>query len=117
VAANSASAFNRLNVKQAVLLHKEMPGFLVNWILRALSNEAYFLLENGVASFEGINNACRLGLNHPLGPFQLSDFSGLDIGYNARMEIFNRTGDEEVAPAPSLKRRVERGRPFYDSSG
>ncbi len=109
--------------KQAVLLHKEMPGFLVNRILRAISNEAYFLLENGVASFEDIDNACRLGLNHPLGPFQLADFSGLDIGYNARMEIFNRTGNEEDAPAPSLKRRVERGdlgrktgRGFYDYS-
>ncbi|MCP4204405.1 MAG: 3-hydroxyacyl-CoA dehydrogenase family protein [bacterium] len=109
--------------KQAVLLHKEMPGFLVNRILRAISNEAYFLLENGVASFEDIDNACRLGLNHPLGPFQLADFSGLDIGYNARMEIFNRTGREEDAPAPSLKRRVERGdlgrktgRGFYDYS-
>ncbi len=109
--------------KQAVLLHKEMPGFLVNRILRALSNEAYLLLENGVASFEDIDAACRLGLNHPLGPFQLSDFSGLDIGYNARMEVFDRTGREEDAPAPSLKRRVERGdlgrktgRGFYDYS-
>ncbi|MFQ5527246.1 MAG: 3-hydroxyacyl-CoA dehydrogenase family protein [Thermoanaerobaculia bacterium] len=109
--------------KQAVLLHKEMPGFLVNRILRAISNEAYCLLENGVASFEDIDSACRLGLNHPLGPFQLSDFSGLDIGYNARMEIYNRTGREEDAPAPSLKRRVDRGdlgrktgRGFYDYS-
>ncbi len=109
--------------KQAVLLHKEMPGFLVNRVLRAISNEAYFLLENGVASFEDIDRACRLGLNHPLGPFELADFSGLDIGYNARMEIFTRTGHEEDAPAPSLKSRVERGdlgrktgRGFYDYS-
>jgi len=109
--------------KHAVLLNREMPGFLVNRILRALSNEAYFLLESGVASFEDIDAACRLGLNHPLGPFELGDFSGLDIGYNARMEIFNRTGREEDAPAPSLVRRVERGdlgrktgRGFYDYS-
>ncbi len=109
--------------REPVLLHKEMPGFLVNRILRAISNEAYFLLESGVASFEDIDKACRQGLNHPLGPFQLSDFSGLDIGYNARMEIYRRTGREEDRPAPSLARRVERGdlgrktgRGFYDYS-
>ena len=109
--------------KQPVVMHKELPGFLVNRILRAISNEAYHLLENGVASFEDIDHACRLGLNHPLGPFQLSDFSGLDIGYNARQEIFERTGRPEDAPPPSLARRVERGdlgrktgRGFYDYS-
>ena len=109
--------------KTPVLLHKELPGFLVNRILRALANEAYFLLENGVASFEDIDLACQLGLNHPMGPFKLGDFSGLDIGYNARMEVYNQTGREEDKPAPSLARRVERGdlgrktgRGFYDYS-
>ena len=109
--------------KQPVVLHKELPGFLVNRILRAIVNEAYFLLENGVASFEDIDTACRLGLNHPLGPFQLADFSGLDIGYNARQEIFARTGRPEDAPPRSLAARVERGdlgrktgRGFYDYS-
>ena len=109
--------------RHPVVLHKELPGFLVNRILRAISNEAYHLLENGVASFEDIDDACRLGLNHPLGPFQLADFSGLDIGYNARQEIYERTGRAEDAPAPSLARRVERGdlgrktgRGFYDYS-
>lgn len=109
--------------RHPVVLHKELPGFLVNRILRAISNEAYHLLENGVASFEDIDDACRLGLNHPLGPFQLADFSGLDIGYNARQEIYERTGRVEDAPAPSLARRVERGdlgrktgRGFYDYS-
>ncbi len=120
---DTTAGFARRMGKQPVLLHKEMPGFLVNRILRALSNEAYFLLENGVATFEDIDNACRLGLNHPLGPFQLADFSGLDIGYNARMEIFERTGRQEDAPPPSLERRVKRGdlgrktgRGFYDYS-
>lgn len=109
--------------KTPVILHKEMPGFLVNRILRALANEAYFLLENGVASFEDIDKACQLGLNHPMGPFMLGDFSGLDIGYNARMEVYNRTGNEEDKPPASLARRVERGdlgrktgRGFYDYS-
>ena len=109
--------------KEPVVLHKELPGFLVNRILRAISNEAYFLLENGVASFEDIDRACELGLNHPMGPFKLADFSGLDIGYNARNEIFQKTGREEDRPAASLARRVQRGdlgrksgRGFYDYS-
>ena len=109
--------------KVAVRVEKEMPGFLVNRILRAISNEAYDLLENGVATFEDIDKACKLGLNHPMGPFMLGDFSGLDIGYNARMERYQETGDERFKPADALARRVERGdlgrktgRGFYDYS-
>ncbi len=109
--------------KEPVILHKELPGFLVNRILRAISNEAYFLLENGVASFADIDRACELGLNHPMGPFKLGDFSGLDIGYNARLEVYRTTGDENDRPPASLERRVKRGdlgrksgRGFYDYS-
>lgn len=107
--------------KEPVILHKELPGFLVNRILRAITNEAYFLLENGVASFADIDRASELGLNHPMGPFKLGDFSGLDIGYEARLERFRRTEDPADKPPPSLARRVERGdlgrksgRGFYD---
>ena len=121
--ARAAADLARRMGRHPVILHKELPGFLVNRILRSIANEAYHLLESGVASFEDIDNACRLGLNHPLGPFQLSDFSGLDIGYNARQEIYQRTGRPEDAPPPSLARRVERGdlgrktgRGFYDYS-
>ena len=119
----TAAELARRMGRQPVLLNKELPGFLVNRILRAIVDEAYYLLENGVASFEDIDTACRLGLNHPLGPFQLSDFSGLDIGYNARQEIFARTGRPEDAPPRALALRVERGdlgrktgRGFYDYS-
>ena len=92
-------------------------------ILRAITNEAYFLLESGVASFADIDRACEMGLNHPLGPFKLGDFSGLDIGYEARMENFRKTGDPGDRPPGSLERRVKRGdlgrktgRGFYDYS-
>jgi 3-hydroxybutyryl-CoA dehydrogenase len=109
--------------KEPVVLHKEVPGFLVNRILRAISNEAYDLIENGVASFADVDRACELGLNHPMGPFRLGDFSGLDVGYNARLEVYKRTGDEKDRPPRALARRVERGdlgrksgRGFYDYS-
>lgn len=109
--------------KTAVRVEKELPGFLVNRILRALANEAYDLLENGVATFEDIDKACKLGLNHPMGPFMLGDFSGLDIGYNARLERYQETGDERFKPPEALERRVLRGdlgrksgRGFYDYS-
>ncbi len=121
--AQLAAGLARRIGKEPVILHKELPGFLVNRILRAISNEAYFLLENGVASFTDIDRACELGLNHPMGPFKLGDFSGLDIGYNARLEVYRKTGDENDRPAASLARRVERGdlgrksgRGFYDYS-
>ena len=109
--------------KEPVVLYKELPGFLVNRILRAITNEAYYLLENGVASFADIDRACELGLRHPMGPFRLGDFSGLDIGYNARLEAYEKSGDERHRPPASLARRVERGdlgvktgRGFYDYS-
>ncbi|MCG8458294.1 MAG: 3-hydroxyacyl-CoA dehydrogenase family protein [Holophagales bacterium] len=109
--------------KEPVRVEKELPGFLVNRILRAITNEAYDLLENGVATFADIDKACRLGLNHPLGPFELGDFSGLDIGYHARLERYEETGDESYKPPASLERRVKRGdlgrktgRGFYDYS-
>ncbi len=109
--------------KEPVILHKELPGFLVNRILRAISNTAYDLLENGVASFADIDRASELGLNHPLGPFKLGDLSGLDIGYESRLEEYRRSGDPADKPADSLARRVERGdlgrktgRGFYDYS-
>ncbi len=116
-------ALARAMGKEPVVLNKELPGFLVNRILRAITNEAYFLLESGVASFADIDKACEMGLNHPLGPFRLGDLSGLDIGYQARMKVFEETGEPGDRPAPSLARRVERGdlgrktgRGFYDYS-
>lgn len=107
--------------KVPVRVNQELPGFLVNRILRAITNEAYSLLDQGVASFEDIDLACEMGLNHPMGPFRLGDFSGLDIGYNARVERFRETGDPAYRPSPELEKRVKRGdlgrksgRGFYD---
>ncbi|MFQ5521887.1 MAG: 3-hydroxyacyl-CoA dehydrogenase family protein [Candidatus Methylomirabilia bacterium] len=107
--------------REPVILRKELPGFLVNRILRALGREAYYLLEEGVASFADIDKAVELGLNHPMGPFKLADFSGLDIGYNARIETYEVTKEAKDLPPKALEVRVKRrdlgrktGKGFYD---
>jgi 3-hydroxybutyryl-CoA dehydrogenase len=109
--------------REPVVLRRELPGFLVNRVLRAIVNEAYFLLEEGVAPFWEIDRALELGLNLPMGPFRLGDLSGLDVGYHARLEVFERTGDPRDRPPRALEARVRRGdlgrktgRGFYDYS-
>jgi 3-hydroxybutyryl-CoA dehydrogenase len=93
-----------------VLLEKEIDGFIVNRILHAASQEAMRLYEGGYADFVDIDLAVEKGLNWPMGPFKLADFSGVDIGYNARRERFEASGDEHDRPAEFLRRMVEAGR-------
>ena len=92
-----------------VLLNKEIDGFIVNRILHHASQEAYRLLDAGVASFEDIDLAVEKGLNWPLGPFRLGDLSGLDVTYNARLHIYETTGDPKYRPSEQLRRKVEEG--------
>ncbi|HTK89849.1 MAG TPA: 3-hydroxyacyl-CoA dehydrogenase family protein [Verrucomicrobiae bacterium] len=113
----------RRSGRDAVVLRRELPGFLVNRILRALVREAYYCLDQGVANHADIDKAVELGLNHPLGPFKLGDLSGLDIGYNARLETYEVTKDPNDKPPQELEKRVKRGdlgrktgRGFYDYS-
>jgi 3-hydroxybutyryl-CoA dehydrogenase len=93
-----------------VLLNKEIDGFIVNRILHAASQEAYRLLDADVASFEDIDTAVEKGLNWPMGPFRLGDFSGLDVTYNARMHMYRTTGDERYRPSPLLEAKVKSGK-------
>jgi len=103
----AAMEFVRSIDRTPVLLQKEIWGFIVNRILFAASEEALRLLEGGYASAEDIDTAVQKGLNWPMGPFHLLDFSGLDIFYGA-MKDRHRQG--EGADAPELLRRlVEEG--------
>ena len=79
--------------KQPVVLRKEIPGFVANRILGAVRDEAIFLLEHGVASVEDIDTACRTALGYPMGPFELMDLTGIDIGYHAKLARHAVTGD------------------------
>jgi 3-hydroxybutyryl-CoA dehydrogenase len=104
----TAMEFVRSIDRTPVLLQKEIWGFIVNRILFAASEEAMRLLEGGYASAEDIDIAVQKGLNWPMGPFHLLDFSGLDIFYGA-MQDRHRLG-EGPEPPELLRRLVDEGK-------
>jgi len=99
----TAMEFVRSIDRTPVLLQKEIWGFIVNRILFAASEEAMRLLEGGYASAEDIDTAVQKGLNWPMGPFHLLDFSGLDIFYGA---LKDRHRQGEGADAPEVLRTL-----------
>jgi 3-hydroxybutyryl-CoA dehydrogenase len=107
--AERAMEVARMIGRTPVLLRKEIPGFIVNRILHMATQEAYRLLDAGVASFEDIDTAVEKGLRWPLGPFRLGDLTGLDVTYSARRHMYESTGDERYRPSPSLEAKVSRG--------
>ena len=95
--------------KSPVVLEKEISGFVANRILGALMDEAVDLYEAGVSSFEDIDTACKTALGHPMGPFELMDFTGIDVNYHVRMDRYEETGDESMKPKKSVVEKYEKG--------
>ncbi len=88
---------------------KDVPGFLVNRINAAFRAEAFRCLLEGVASLEDIDKAVRMGLNHPVGPFELADFVGLEIGLSVFRTLYEGYKDPKFAPPLILEKMVQGG--------
>ena len=92
-----------------VVVVKEAPGFITSRINAMIGNEAFYMLEEGVASAADIDKALKLGLNHPMGPFELVDLVGLDVRLSI-LEYLHKTLGEKYRPAPLLRQYVKAGR-------
>src|SRR5207244_5775059 len=98
----SALAMAREMGRTAVILNKEIDGFIVNRILHAATQEAYRLIDAGVASLEDIDIAVEKGLNWPVGPSRLGDFNGVGDTANVRHRMIISTGARRVKHCTSL---------------
>jgi 3-hydroxybutyryl-CoA dehydrogenase len=92
-----------------VVVIKESPGFVTSRINAMIGNEAFYMLQEGVATAEDIDKALKLGLNHPMGPFELVDLVGLDTRLHI-LEYLHKSLGEKFRPAPLLVEYVKAGR-------
>ncbi len=109
--------------KTPVTAKRDFPGFIVNRILIPMLNEAVFVLMEGIATAEDIDNAMKLGTNQPMGPLALADFVGLDTCLAIARIFHEELGDDKYRPCPLLVKYVEAGwlgkktgRGFYNYS-
>src|SRR5437879_6889272 len=92
-----------------VVVVRESPGFVTSRINALIGNEAFHMLQEGIASAEDIDKAMRLGLNHPMGPFELVDLGGLDVRLSI-LEYLHNTLGEQHRPTPAPRHYVKGGR-------
>ena len=104
----AAAEVGRRMGKEVVVI-KEAPGFITSRINAMIGNEAFYMLQEGVASAADIDKALKLGLNHPMGPFELVDLVGLDTRLHI-LEHLHRTLGEKFRPCPLLVQYVKAGR-------
>ncbi|WP_338779619.1 3-hydroxyacyl-CoA dehydrogenase [Metabacillus sp. FJAT-52054] len=96
-------------MKKETVMINEFPGFVTSRISALVGNEAFYMLQEGVGSAEEIDKAIRLGLNYPMGPFELGDLVGLDTRLN-NLNYLHATLGEKYRPAPLLVQYVKAGR-------
>lgn len=108
-----------------VVVVADVPGFATSRINALIGNEAFRMLEQGVASAEDIDKAVKLGLNHPMGPFEMADLVGLDVRLSILEHLHSTLGEtfrpsnlmRQYVKAGRLGRKVGRGVYAYDASG
>jgi 3-hydroxybutyryl-CoA dehydrogenase len=94
--------------KETVVV-KDSAGFITSRVNAMIGNEAFYMLQEGVASARDIDKALKLGLNHPMGPFELVDLVGLDTRLSV-LEFLHRSLGEKYRPCPLLAQHVKAGR-------
>ena len=107
-AVHSAEVFAAIG--KDVIIAKDTPEFVFNFLLHALSRAALELLEKGIASKEDIDKSMTLGLGHPIGPIALMDFNGIDVAYLAQKAAYEQTTDPRHKPSSLLKKMMDEGK-------
>jgi len=107
-AIETACAVGNAMGKECVVV-RESPGFVTSRINAMIGNEAFYMLQEGVASASDIDKALKLGLNHPMGPFELVDLVGLDTRLSILRHL-HRTLGEKYRPCPLIEQYVAAGR-------
>ena len=102
----AVSAVGRRMGKEVVVI-KESPGFITSRINAMIGNEAFYMLQEGIASAADIDKALKLGLNHPMGPLALADLIGLDTCLAIMEVLHTQFADSKYRPSPLLRQYVD----------
>jgi len=108
-------------IRKETVICKDVPGFITSRAISALITECMRLYDEGVASFEDIDKAMRLGFNHPIGPFQLTDMSGVDVVFHSIDSLGKTYGNQRFKPSDRMPELIKAGnlgqktgKGFYD---